>query len=620
MVCPPLSAATAAVLSFLAAASAAASAPAESPAPVRGDFYVAVLGKDSASGAEDAPFATLTRAQAAVRARIARGLAAPLTVVIRGGGYLLSEPLVFGPEDSGADAFAVTWTAARGEHPLLSGGRRIAGWQRGQGELWTAQVPGVSEGNWYPRQLFIEGRRAVRARTPNNDDSSPCLQLKGAAIAKDLSAWSYRFAPGQLRPWGNLADVEAVVFGNWEITRKRFQSVDLAAGAAAMAPPHAEAISYNAPAAGRWFYLENAIEMLDRPGEWYLDRKTGVLSYWPLPGQDMAHPDTVMPVLATLLEIRGTAARPVRNLRFKGLTFSHTDWPPPAVGYMGIQAAHFSVGRSWSQPDYARSWAPVPAAIRMESAESCAVEDGLIVHLGGGGVEIGPRCRACSVSCNRIYDLGACGVQVGGPRDAALVPRDSQIANNHIYNCGVDYPGAVGVWIGFADGIAVAHNDIHDLPYSGISVGWQWKPQPTPVKNNRIEANHVHHVMARLGDGGGIYTLGFQPGTVIRANHIHDVLRSPLCQAAPNNGMFIDEGSKGFLFERNLIYKTAGEAVRFNQCAREWHTWKDNVMSGAAPPAAGTPDDAIARQTIADAGIEPPYRAKLLATFSREGR
>lgn len=572
------------------------------------------MGKDTNAGTEEAPFATFARAQAAVRGLLASGQhKTAITVVVRGGGYVLNEPIVFGPKDSddnASDPTLITWTVSRGERALITGGRRITGWTKSRGELWTATVPGVQEGKGYPREFFVDGKRAVRARTPNKDDATPCFQLKGATIAKDLSRWFYEFAPGQLQTWRNLKDVEVVVYGNWEITRKRLLSVDLPTATAALAPPHVAPLDFNAPAAGRWFYFENALEMLDRPGEWYLDRQTGLVTYWPLPGQDLGGPDVIMPVLGSLLEIKGTAARPVRNLHFKGFTFSHTEWTPPAVGYLGIQACHFSTGKEGGPPGEGM----ISAAIRMESAEACSIEDGILAHLGGAGIEIGPRCRNCQVRGNRVNDIGASGIQIGGPKDEALMPTAAAVSNNHIYNCGVEYPGAVGVWIGFAAAATVDHNEIHDLPYSGISIGWQWNPEPTPVKGNSIVSNHIYNVMTRLGDGGGIYTLGFQPGTVIRGNHIHDVLRSPMCQAAPNNGMFIDEGSKGFRFEQNLIYKTAGEAVRFNKSEKDWHTWEDNVFSGAALPALGSneKDEAMAKRIIQGAGIEAPYRSRLL--------
>jgi len=161
------------------------------------------------------------------------------------------------------------------EKVIVSSGRRITGWRRGDGECWVADVAGVKEGRWYARQLFGDGGRAVRARTPNKDADPPCWQLKGAALSKDLKQHTFQFASGQLKAWRNLGDVEAVVCGPWEITRKRFQDVDPATGVARMAGPHAVPHEAIALGEGRWFCLENAAEMLDQPGEWYLDRSTG---------------------------------------------------------------------------------------------------------------------------------------------------------------------------------------------------------------------------------------------------------------------------------------------------------------------------------------------------------
>src|SRR5262249_1339401 len=154
---------------------------------------------------------------------------------------------------------------------------------------------------------------------------------------------------------------------------------------------------------------------------------------------------------------------------------------------------------------------------------------------------------------NRMADLGAGGIKIGVGGSGHV------IANNHIHDGGLVYPGCVGIWVSIADGTTVAHNLVHDLPYTGISVGWSWNTDPTSARNNRIEYNHVHHVMKRMGDGAGIYTLGLQPGTVLRGNLIHDVERSPNAQGSANHGLYLDEGSKGFHVEGNIGYHIAGE-------------------------------------------------------------
>ena len=557
--------------------------------PPEADFHVAPAGTPTNPGTKEQPFATLAQARDAVRKLVAAGLKANVTVLLHGGTYELPETLAFGPEDSGTEPFAITYAAAPGEKVVVSGGRKIAGWKLGEAELWTAEVPGVKEGKWCFRQLFVNGQRAVRARTPNRDDQAACWQLRGASLAKDLKSHTYQFSPGQLKEWRNLSDVECVVFGNWEITRKRFEKTDPATGLAHMAGPHGEPHEAMMPNGGRFFYLENAIEFLDKPGEWYLDRQTGVLTYWPLPGQDMAQATAVAPMLTRLIEIKGTPERPVRNLHFKGIDFAHADWAPPPGGYLGVQACHFVSGSHWT-----KGWGMIEAAIRLECAESCSVENGSIAHLGGCGIELEKRCQNNLIQGNDVFDISGNGIQLGGPKDEKEVPKDNRVANNHVHDCGIDYSGAVGIWAGFTEGTVIAHNLVHALPYTGISCGWQWDPKPTPAKRNTLSFNHIYDVMNRLGDGGGIYTLGFQPGTIIRGNHIHDVHRSAYCQAAPNNGMFIDEGSKGLLFEGNVIYRTSSEPVRFNQCARDWHTWKDNQFGIAPPPVDGKVGKALA--------------------------
>lgn len=563
-------------------------------------FVVAPGGDDTNPGTREKPFATVARAQKAVRAVVAAGLSDDVTVLLRGGTYELANTLVFGPEDSGTEEFAVTYTAFHGETVRLSGGRRVGPWRRGDDGVWTANVPGVKQGGRCPRLLIVGGRRAIRARTPNVDAKPNCWQMKSASLSKDLHRYTITMPPGLVKNWRNIGDVEVMAAGNWAINRKRLSSVDEKTGTVVLAPPHSLGHGAIHPKSGRWCYFENALEMLDQPGEWYLDRTTGVLHYRPRPGEDMTRVETVMPVLVRLVEVRGTADRPVRNLHFRGIAFEHTDWQLPAIGYMGIQACHHNRADRWQRP-----WARVPAAIRFDDARECSLQDGRVAHCGGCGIELVARCRDNVVEGNHVFDCSGNGIMVGTSVPDADVSTGNRVSNNHVEACGREYYGAVGIWVGFAEKTLVAHNLVHGLPYSGISVGWQWNPQPTPCKENTVEANHVYDVMNRLCDGGCLYTLGFQPGTVIRANHFHDAHRSVFAQGAPNNGMFIDEGSKGFLFERNVIYNTAAKMVRFNQCQRDWHTWRDNHFGPAAEVKKS------GAKIIAEAGLEPAYRQRL---------
>ncbi len=571
-------------------------------APAAIDLYVSPDGSDANPGSKEKPLATITKARDAVRPMIAAGLKAPVNVYLRGGTYRLDEPLAFGPQDSGAEEFAVTYAAQPGETVVVSGGRPITGWQRGEGQIWTAPAPGVRESRWKFRHLFVNGRRAVRARTPNVDAENPSWQLQGADLAADLSRYTLTLPPGLLGAWSNPSDIEVMVAGNWEINRLPVQSIDHGAGVVVLAPPHARGHDAIRPGPGRWCHFESAPELLDQPGEWYLDRPSGTVRYWPLPGEDMQSAEVIAPVAGRLVEVKGAAGRPVRNLHFRALRFEHMNLDLPSGGYLGIQACHCTTGKDWQG-----TWGRVPAAIRWDYVEKSSLQDCVLTRLGGCGLELVTSCHDNLIQGNEITDASGNGIMLGGPKAEAEVPKRNRIANNHVHACGVEYYGGVGIWVGFAQQAVIAHNLVHNLPYSGVSVGWQWNPQPTPCKENTIEYNHIYDVMNRLCDGGCIYTLGFQPGTVIRGNHLHDARRSRYAQGAPNNGMFIDEGSKGFLFEQNVIYDTAAELVRFNQCQRDWHTWKDNHFG----PAAEVRESGKA--IIAQAGPQPPYRERRAA-------
>lgn len=522
-------------------------------------------------GTEESPWRSIHAAMAAVRDLTGAGLTQDLRIVLHSGVYRIWEPLEFGPEHGGTQQFSVTWCAAPGEDVVISGGREITGWQAGPDGIWTATVPGVREGEWYPSSLIIDGQPATRARTPNANAPQPLVQIADEQLDPERMEFRLTFPAGLVESWNNPTDVEMVCQGNWAINRKRVVSLEPDSNAAVFQPPHLDRskLAWNWPGRGRWFFLENAREFLDQPGEWYLDRASGTLSYLPLPGQDMSEASAVMPRCEGLLVVKGTDEQPVRNLHFQGIQFEGSAWPLPRGDYHGVQACRHSTGGD-------TNWKVVPVGIRWECAQDCSLTEGAVRHFEASGLEIGRRCHDVRVVGNEISDIGGNGIEVGAANDDAEAPAGNVVSDNHVHHTGQRFFGAVGIWVGFARETTVSHNRVHDLPYSGISCGWVWAPQASACKANLIEYNHIHHVMGKLCDGGGIYTLGLQPGTVIRGNLIHDVYRSGHAQGAPNNGMFIDEGSTGFLFERNVIYAVGSEPVRHNQNRPEGHTWVDN--------------------------------------------
>ncbi len=265
-------------------------------------FYVAPDGNDGNAGTREKPFATLARARDAVRESKKAGLTKDITVLVRGGAYRLKEPLVFGPEDSGSEKHSITYAAYPGERPVLSGGRTIAGWRKGAGNLWVADIPEVKAGTWYFRQLFVNGRRAVRARSPNDG----CFRV--AATGPD-NRTRFAFRNDDLRQFRNIEDAEIVFLHDWSVSRVRIKEVDEAKRVVSLADPVGCAAENFFAITGfegnPRYSVENAPELLDAPGEWYLDRKSGVLSYWPLAGEDMTRCDAVAARLERLLTVMG---------------------------------------------------------------------------------------------------------------------------------------------------------------------------------------------------------------------------------------------------------------------------------------------------------------------------
>lgn len=585
--------------SLVAAAAAVGLAAAVPPAGAI-DLHVAPDGSDANPGTREKPLATLERARDVVRRELAAGAGDDLTVWIRGGRYELAGPLVFGPADSGTDGRRVTYRAAAGERPVLSGGRPVRDWKK-DGDRWTAPATGVG------RQLFAGERRLPRARFPKEG------YLNLAEVSPDVKTFSFRPAAAV----GSLAgeDAELVVLENWSVSRAAVAGSD--GGKVTTATPVGW-IGHGACTAspGKPAFLEHASAWVERPGEWHCDRRSGRVT---LAGDDPERGGIVAPVLERLLVVEGRKDAPVRNLHFVGLGFEHTEFPLPPEGYSEIQAAHYGPGVD--RPTFVQ-----PVALQFVHAQGCSVEDARVAHLGASGIGFGAGCRGNRIAGCELEDIGGNGIVVGWRgagelrpgtaegtatldadwKDPADAPVSNEVVHCRIRSCGAVSFGAVGIWVGFSADTRIAHNEIRDLPYTGISVGYRWNTSETSQRRCTVEFNHIHHVMQLLADGGGIYTLGFQPGTALRGNHIHDVARSPFAHGgAPNNGFFLDEGSKGFLIESNIVHGAHGGAVRHNQNRPEWHTWIGNSFT-AAPGDPAFPAALAARAGVEAAGGGAP--------------
>ena len=502
------------------------------------------------------------------------GQAQEITIHLAAGTYQLYEPLRLRPEDSGLNIV--------GEKAIISGGIEIKNWKK-QGKFLVAEVPDFNGRPIDFRQLWVNGRKAIRARDVTDFEQMHRIRTYDK---KNHVLWIPKKAVEKLQNGKsvNCNYLEMVLHEMWCTSNLRIKSLSIHGDSVAVTFHDPEAkLQFEHP----WpspmtpntghpspFYLTNALELLDEPGEWYHDIRQHKLYYMPRQGETIN--EAVVPVLETLVEVIGSAEHPVRDITIKGLTFSHTTWMRPSEkGHVPLQAGMYLTEAYKLRPQIDRpnnhkldnqGWlGRADAAVEVRYAEDINFNGCRFEHLGGSGLDYMLACRRGTTTNCTFTDIAMNGYICGSfspeglethlpyqPTDIREVCTGQTIEQSAFYDVSNEDWGCVAICAGYVSGINIEHNTIHDVSYTGISLGWGWNRDLVCMKDNKVHANLIYNYAQHMYDCAGIYTLGNQPGTLISENVVRDIAK-PSYVHDPNHWFYLytDEGSSNITIKNN---------------------------------------------------------------------
>lgn len=594
-----------------------------------GEIWISPKGSDFNDGTRQSPKATLTSALRQAREwrrtednRIQGGI----TIYMEGGTYAFHEPVFIRPEDSGTKESPTIIRSVGDEKVVLSGGICINGWKK-QGKVWVADVPVFNGRPLDFRQLWVNGKKAVRARDVEDfekmnricsvDEKNEILYVPAVSIRRLIDNK------------GNLKAkyAEMVLHQMWCVANLRIRSVEVQGDSAAIRFHQPESrIQFEHP----WprpmvttdghnsaFYLTNARELQDVPGEWYHDIDARKVYYYPREGEKMQEAEVIVPAVETLVRVEGTLDRPVCHIRFEKITFSYTTWMRPSEkGHVPLQAGMYLTDGYRIDPKMQRNYLNHPldnqgwlgrpaAAVRVVAARQIDFERCRFEHLGSIGLDYEEAVQGGVVRGCLFRDIAGNGLLVGSfspaahethlpydPADRREVCTQQQINNCYFTEIGNEDWGCLAIAAGYVGDVNIEHNEISEVPYSGISLGWGWTQTVNCMRNNRVHANLIHHYAKHMYDVAGIYTLGSQPKSYVTENCVHSIYK-PGYVHDPNHWFYLytDEGSSFITVRDNW---TEGEKYLQNANG-PGNVWENN----------GPKVDSVIRER---AGLEAGYK------------
>jgi hypothetical protein len=578
-------------------------------AVTNGTIYVSPTGSDTNPGTLAQPVQTLTKAQSLVRA-INGTMQSDITVYLRGGTYPVKSTLVFSNADSGKNGFYVKYLAYPGEQPLITGGQPITGWAPASTGSKIYTVSGITTPF---RQLYVNGVKAIRARSPNLGTNGALAfnRLTGA----DNTAQNIQVASSEVASWNNFTKVEMHLMIGWGDSIVRLASSTTSGSTATLkiqSPESTIVFPRPFPHLGgqfggftkHFYYFENALEFLDQPGEWYLDEGKGVLSYMPRTGEDMTKVVVVAPMVETVMSIAGASTTSqAAYLWFQGITFAHSTYMRPSqFGFLDGQAGQFNLTAT---TDNKQTVGRPAAGVSVMNANHIHFERNIFTQMGATGLDFISGTNNDMVIGNVVTDIAGNGISVGkftasdtteyhvpyNPSDKNEICTSDTIKDNYIHHVTTEFQGATGIAAGYPKQLDIEHNEIAYTNYTGVSVGYGWTSTVNAMSNNYVNYNNLHHVTQILADGAAIYTLSNQqPASQVEYNYLHDYSTSQWADYG-DQGLYLDEQTSGYTIAHNAMVNCPTNVAQNNTGT---NTITDNPASNSS-------------SVISMAGIEASY-------------
>ncbi|RKD19606.1 hypothetical protein BCY91_13515 [Pelobium manganitolerans] len=552
-------------------------------------IYVSTTGSDLAEGTQSQPLASLNmalRKARELRRLQDKNIKNGIYIILKDGNYRLEEAVFIRPEDSGTAESPTVVQAENTGKAILNGGVNIKNWKKAgainglkPGTVWVADAATKAGEILNYRQLWVNGQKAVRAKSTSGSEMERILSWD----KKEQTCWipfkdkSVKFEPG----------MEMFIQQWWAIANLRIKKMDIQGDSAKLFFEQPESrIQSEHPWPAPWiskktgnspFQLNNALCLLNEPGEWYLDRQKGKIYYYPRAGEQMNQAQVVAPVLENLLQITGTIDGPVQHIRIEGLAFQYSNWLRPSQqGHVPLQAGMYLLDayklKIPGTPDKAglenQAWIGRPqSAVSVNYTNNITFEGCNFQHLSSTGLDLHRGTNNNTIKGNLFKDIGGSGINIGifsdeavethlpyQPKDVRELCQNELITDNLITDVTNEDWGTVGISAGFVKNITIAHNEISDVSYTGIGLGWGWTKSINAMSNNKVLANKIHHYGKHLYDVAAIYTLSAQPGSLIADNYIDSIYLNPYAHD-PFHWFYLytDEGSSYFTVKNNWV-------------------------------------------------------------------